>query len=283
MKSDEPDLKLNLLTAYPYMTRSLIQILQSNQDRIRFVLDSGAFTAWKSGKEIKLEDYSRFLDGLPFNPWRYFTLDVIGDPQKSLRNYQNLLREGYTPIPIFTRGESISALDSYYETSDVVGIGGLVRTPRNKGFINGIMKHVGDRKVHWLGFTSLDYLKAYRPYMCDSSSWVGALMFASLKIYDKRGKFYSFSKADFKRRPPAEVINLLNEYEIDPALLAISSNWTNTGRGESPTEKIAYRSFVRFQRDITTNLGTHMFMAVASDMQAKLSLDAFNFWESKKK
>lgn len=283
MSSSDNEPRLNLLAAYPYMSRPLIEVLQANQDKIRFVLDSGAFTAWKAGKPIALDDYCRFLDSLPFKPWRYFTLDVIGDPEGTIKNYETMLSRGYKPVPIFTRGEDIKMLDKYFETSDVVGIGGLVGTPKNKGFINGIMKHVGKRQVHWLGFTSIDYIKHYKPYMCDSSSWAGALIYGSMKLYDKAGRFVTCSKQDFMKKPSADVLRILKEYEVDPAELAIAGNWKNSGKGDYPTEKVAFRSFVKYQRDITKHLGTRMFMAVASDWQAKLAIEAYQFWERKQR
>lgn len=273
--------KLNLLVAYPYMSKQVIQHLKENKDVIRFVLDSGAFTAWKSGKPITLDDYCRFLDSLPFEPWRYFTLDVIGDPHASMKNYETMLKRGYKPVPIFTRGEDPSVLDDYYKTSDVVGIGGLVGTPGNKGFINGIMRHVAGRKVHWLGFTSINYIKQYKPYMCDSSSWASALIFASMKIYDKNGLFISCKKEDFRKKPSDEIIRILRNYEIDPAELSQAHNWKNSGRGDYAIEKIAFRSWVKFQIDLEKNLKTKFFMAVASDWQVRLALDAYNFWGEK--
>ena len=274
--------KLNLLVAIPYMKGTILDILRENQGRIRFLLDSGAFTAWKAGKPIALDDYCRFLESLPIQPCRYFTLDVIGDPKASLKNYETLLKRGFKPVPIFTRGESPSALDDYYKTSDVVGIGGLVGTQQNRGFVNGIMKHVGKRRVHWLGFTSPDYLKVYKPYMCDSSSWNGAIKFASLKIYDRDGRFVSCQKRDFMKHPPTQVLRLLREYEIDPSTLAKVGNWKNSGKGIYPTEVIAFRSFVRFQGDVTRGLGTKMFLAIASDWQARLMIEAYDFWERRK-
>jgi hypothetical protein len=280
--SDDEGRRLNLLVAYPYMTASIIKILAENQSRVRFLLDSGAFTAWKAGKPIAIDDYCRFIENLPIKPWRYFTLDVIGDPAGSLKNYEILIKRGFKPVPIFTRGESPSALDEYYKTSDVVGIGGLVGTQKNRGFVNGIMKHVGKRRVHWLGFTSTEYLKQYRPYMCDSSSWAGALIFASLKIYDKGGRFVACQKKDFVRHPSPDIVRLLREYEIDPMLFAKASNWKNSGKGDYPTEMVAFRSFVKFQREVGTELGTKIFMAVASDWQTKLSLEAYDFWDRKR-
>lgn len=275
--------KLNLLVAYPYMSKQVVDVLASNQEKIRFVLDSGAFTAWKAKKEIKLDDYCRFIESLPFEPWRYFTLDVIGDPHKSMENYKIMLDRGFKPVPIFTRGECPSVLDEYYKTSDVVGIGGLVGTKANKGFVNGIMQHVAGRKVHWLGFTSTDYIKFYKPYMCDSSSWASALIYGSVKLYDKAGRFVSCSKKDFINKPSESVLRILKEYEIDTAEFASAGNWKNSGKGDYPTEKVAFRSFVKYQRDITKHTGTLMFMAVASDWQAKLANDAYDFWERKEK
>ncbi|CAB4133818.1 hypothetical protein UFOVP263_13 [uncultured Caudovirales phage] len=283
MSLNDDELKLNLLVAYPYMKPSTIAALNACQSQTRFVLDSGAFTAWKAGKEVNIDEYCRFIETLPFKPWRYFTLDVIGDPARSMKNYETMLKRGFNPVPIFTRGEHPSVLDDYYKTSDVVGIGGLVGTGGNKGFVNGIMKHVGKRKVHWLGFTSVDYIKFYKPYMCDSSSWVMALTFAQMKLYDKGGKFISLAKKDFMTQPKPEAIRLLKEYDLNPADFAISANWKNSGKGNYPTEKAAFRSFVKFQRDIQINVQTKMFMAVSSDLQVNLSVEAYNFWEGKRK
>jgi len=71
--------KLNLLFSYAYLNGTIINLL-NNKD-INFLLDSGAFSAWKLKKEIKLDDYCKFVESLPFAPWKYFTLDVIGNPK----------------------------------------------------------------------------------------------------------------------------------------------------------------------------------------------------------
>lgn len=128
--------RLNVLVAYPYATPQVVEQLRQCGPDLRFLLDSGAFTAWKAGKPIELDDYCRFLEALPVKPWRYFALDVIGDPHGTMRNYEAMLRRGFSPVPIFTRGEDPSVLEDYYKTSDVVGIGGLVGTANNRGFVH---------------------------------------------------------------------------------------------------------------------------------------------------
>lgn len=176
----------NILVAYPYMTPKMIDVLNANKDRTRFLLDSGAFTAWKAGKPINLDDYCKFIERLPFEPWRYFMLDVIGNPHATMKNYETMLARGFKPVPIFTRGEDPSVLDDYYKTSDLVAIGGLVGTQGNKGFVKGIMEKVAGRKVHWLGFTNLNFVRYFKPYSCDASSWNNGAQFGYVQFIDKQ-------------------------------------------------------------------------------------------------
>lgn len=253
--------KLNLLAAYPYVSQPLISELKKGGDDIRFLLDSGAFTAWKAGKPIKLDDYCRFIESLPIKPWRYFTLDVIGDAEASMRNYETMLERGFKPVPIFTRGENLEALDYYYQTSDVVGIGGLVGTRGNKGFINGVMKAVGKRRVHWLGFTSLEYLKKYRPYMCDSSTWESGARYATIQLYMGGGQFEIIKKQDFASRLNERVLKRIKRLGFDPFVLRKSESWAG---GPSVSRNLCAASGVAFSVDVEKNLGTRLFNALTT-------------------
>jgi hypothetical protein len=264
------------------MKNDVIQILKDNQNDIRFLLDSGAFTAWKAGKPIHLDDYCRFIESLPFKPWRYFTLDVIGDPHASLKNYETMLKRGFNPIPIFTRGEDIKMIDEYYKTSDVVGIGGLVGTPGNKGFVKGIMKIIGDRKCHWLGFNAQEFISHYRPYMCDSSSWSSSFRYASACVYDRNGRWERFTKKDFAKKPKIELINLILDHDVDPKRLAINSEWSNGNRErEYAIETITHRTWVKYQQDISNKLSVNFFLACSTEGQVKLMIRALYFWRNK--
>lgn len=187
-----PDQKLNILISYVYMTDRLVGLLSKHKKDIRLLIDSGAFTAWKAGKRIKLGDYMNFIKTLPIKPWRYFTLDVIGDPKRTWDNYQKMLDEGLKPVPIFTRGDDFKMLDKYYETSDLVAIGGLVGTPHNKGYVKRMMREVGDRKVHWLGFTKMEYVQYYKPYSVDSSGYCHSVRYVPSTIIH-RGNGYTKS------------------------------------------------------------------------------------------
>lgn len=271
MKNQEQKL-LNLLVAYPYMKPDVIQLIKEEQHRIRFVLDSGAFTAWKAGKTINVDDYCRFIESLPITPWRYFSLDVVGDPHGSMKNYEVMLSRGFKPIPVFTRGEDPSVLDDYYKTSDVVGIGGLVGTEGNKGFVKGIMERVAGRRVHLLGFTSLPFLKVYKPYMADSSSWEMGARFASCPLYLGGGQpLVSLRKATIhKQLEDHRIRRAIEQCGLNPNDFLVKENWNG---GQSITRRTGARSMVRFSHDVGKNLGTHLFLAAATAYATKLLLE----------
>lgn len=262
---------LNILVAYPYMKVNVVDKLNENQNLIRFLLDSGAFTAWKSGQPISLDDYCRFIDSLPFKPWRYFSLDVIGDSEKSFNNYETMRKRGFSPIPIFTRGEKIEMLDEYYKTSDVVAIGGLVGTKRNTGFLKGIMRHVGTRKVHWLGFVRHNFINFYKPYMCDASSWSHASRNGDLKVYMGRGEIKSFRRKDFVTRPTRQTLEIFASYGITKTELADASNW----KSHVWLNTLAARMWVRRSLETEQKIGTHLFLAAASTDDLDKILDGY--------
>jgi hypothetical protein len=275
------DLKRNFLVAYPYVNEVVIKALKKRESEIRFVLDSGAFTAWKAGKAIVLDDYCKFLEKLPITPWRYFTLDVIGEPDASIKNYEIMLKRGFKPVPIFTRGEKPEMIEEYYKTSDLVGIGGLVGTQGNKGFVNGIMKQVAGRKVHWLGFTSIDYIKYYKPYMCDSSSFTSAVRYGRLGLYEGNGKFKVVNQKTFLEKPSKEIFALLHKHDIPLEDLGKSYHWVNSP-GYRAFVTASYRAWAMFQHDITTKIGCHFFLACNDANQIDNFYNAFDWMEAKK-
>lgn len=276
---DETPGKLNVLVAYPYATASVLDQMRGRTD-VRFVLDSGAFTAWKAGKPISLDDYCRFIEKLPIKPWRYFTLDVIGDPHASMANYESMLKRGFNPVPIFTRGEDPSVLEDYYKTSDVVGIGGLVGTKGNKGFVNGIMRHVKGRRVHWLGFTNMDFIKQWRPYMCDSSSWSSGARFASHMLYMGNAQFITFKKKDFAKRPDIRIVNRIAALGFNPYAFCKEEAWGGSTRTLS--RQLGAASNVALVRDVETYTGTKMFLAVCLQPEMEFLLKHYDLQQERK-
>lgn len=260
MSFADTERRANILIAYPYWKDEISQTLAANASKVRLVIDSGAFTAWKVKKPIKLDDYCRFIETLKVKPWRYFTLDVIGDAHGTLKNYETMRDRGFTPVPIFTRGEDPSILDHYYQTSDLVGIGGLVGTSGNSGFVNGIMKRVAGRKAHWLGFTNLEFIKQYRPYMCDASTWETGGRYARIRLYMGNGQSTQIGKTDFLKPPPAAVVARMRYFGFEPSTFAQTAAWHG---GESPNRLLSVASALAYSLDIQAQTGTLMFNAIA--------------------
>ncbi len=262
---------LNLLVAYPYMKPDVVKMINANKRKVRFLLDSGAFTAWKAGKMIELDDYCMFIEKLPFKPWRYFTLDKVGDPEGSLKNYELMIKRGFNPVPIFTRGENPKMIDEYYKSSDVVGIGGLVGTQGNKGFVKAIMKVIGTRKVHWLGFVRHDYVNFYKPYMCDASSWSHASRNGDLKLYIGQGKIKSIRRGDFMTRPDPQILRILNTYGISQQTIASNKFWTSW----RDLNQAAAQMWVRRSIESEKFLKTYLFLACATIQDIEMLLNGF--------
>jgi hypothetical protein len=273
---------LNLLVAFPYMKPDVVEQIRKLR-HARILVDSGAFTAWKAGKSVDLDEYCRFIEALGDLPWRYFMLDVVGDPAATMKNYEIMLKRGFNPIPIFTRGEDPSVLEDYYKTSDVVGVGGLVGTRGNRGFVKGIMEKVGKRKVHWLGFSSRPFIQYYKPYMCDSSSWVSSLRYGSLTIVGPRLSEVRVKRTDFDKIPSKEVFDLFRWYEEDIRKMTIRKEWSNSGVGDLCLEKIAAKSAVRRVIDIESIYGTKFFLAVVCVWQVRLMSWGHDFWNGIKR
>lgn len=263
---------LNILVAYPYMSKSVIKILKDIHDELgdnfRFLLDSGAFTAYSSGKEIKLDDYCKFLDNLPFKPWNYFALDVIGNPEATMRNYEIMLSRGYKPAPVFTFGDDLSVIDEYYKTSDFIGIGGLVGRPSNEMLIglDKILKKVNGRKAHLLGFTKVEYLKLLKPYSCDSSNWTGGARYGWSDLYLGGGKFKRITKKDFLKHPSKEIINAVKRNSGDYKMLAKRQSW----HGQNETFQLSANSWANFSIDCERNINTKVFIAGAVGSQIQM-------------
>lgn len=263
--------KLNLLVAAPYLTNGVLRVLKKNEGRIRLLLDSGAFTAWKAGRSIRPEAYERVVKTLPIEPWRYFTLDVVGDPEGTKKNYDYLLSTGLRPIPIFTRGDDLALIDEYYKTSDILGVGGLVGTRGNRGFVKGIMRAIGSRKVHWLGFTDLDFIKHFKPFMCDASSWEMGGRYGVAPMYLGAGlPFVKFSKKCLdKLLQDDHVLTALNQYGYSADDFLKPESWRG---GRSPIRGLGARSMVRLQKDLEAR-GTLMFTAATTDMAIEMLLE----------
>jgi len=94
-------------------------------------IDSGAYTANKSGNPIVIEDYAEFLLQYREVASHYCNLDVIGDYRESSKNQRLLEDAGLSPVPVFHYGSPMEVLREMLPAyPNKLSLGGLVGKSR---------------------------------------------------------------------------------------------------------------------------------------------------------
>jgi len=138
-------------------------------------LDSGAFSAFRSGAKIDLNDYISFLktSGKSFDA--YANLDVIGNAEASLKNQEKMDKAGLFAIPTFHYGEDFEYLKFYIKKYSYVALGGMVPLSGSqflRPWIDSCWKIIGGTKVkiHGFGLTNLELVQQYPWHSIDSTT-----------------------------------------------------------------------------------------------------------------
>lgn len=140
-----------------------------------WVMDSGAFSAHNSGVTIDLQEYidtALALQASDEKLLEVYALDVIGDPDASLRNCEEMVRQGVRALPTFHLGSPWSALDALKDYPKIA-LGGMVRQPRNLKvkFIEQAFARIWPRKIHGFGLADEALLLRHPFHSADASSW----------------------------------------------------------------------------------------------------------------
>lgn len=136
------------------------------------MLDSGAYSAWKRGTPINLEDYMEFIRWSGIR--QYINLDVVGDPEATARNQATMEAAGLKPIPVFHYGEPWEVLRQLVDRYPLVGLGGHVGLPaREKDrWFGQVFAVCPDGQFHALGLANDRYLARYGFASADSIWWL---------------------------------------------------------------------------------------------------------------
>lgn len=275
--------KLNVLMAYPYMKADSTAFLAERQGKMRVLIDSGAFTAHSTGKPIRLDCYCAFINDLPFKPWNYFQLDVIGNPEATAANYYAMLENGFKPIPVYTRMADPDYIEEFYKTTDYIGVGGLVgakHEARNRA-IAKVIKAANGRKVHLLGCTDIKLLKAFRPYSVDSSTWSSSCRYGVVQCYMGYGKFRKVFKREMIDRPQGWFVNYCESIGMSVLDLSKQTAWINSRKLDRHHMMLSCLSWVWFVLDVERHLGVKVFLAAGELEHLRIMVEAFDFISAK--
>lgn len=182
--------------AYPACAQNFCHQLQRQHHTVSYMLDSGAFTAWRTGKELHWRQYLAFAERLHktfcahFTDFHLITLDTIGDQAATMRTYA-MMRGTDSPlaervVPVLTLHADEADLDPTLEAGYEAGmlcLGGLVFYAQARGRLQVHLDRVFARvvrrwkatgqllKIHTLGVGRPWMFQRYPLYSCDMSSW----------------------------------------------------------------------------------------------------------------
>jgi hypothetical protein len=194
---------------------------KDGKPKVKLMLDSGAFSAWKRGIQINLVEYISYIKKHEHLLENYVNLDVIpGSPGKipskaevdkaaraSHENLKKMHAAGLSPIPVFHFGEDIKWLELLLsEKEPYIGLGGLVGIPQplQIQWLDQVFTRITDKdgwpivKTHGFGVASFEILKMYPWFTCDATSWALTAAYGSIYVPVFKGDEPDYSQ------PPAK-------------------------------------------------------------------------------
>jgi len=269
-----------VLVSYAYARKKLdaFSQLAANKD-VLLLLDSGAFTAKNAGETILLEDYCRFLDTWRHRIFRYLALDVVGDPKATDANLREMVRAGYEPVPVHVLGDDQRRMDELFELSNYVALAGLRRPHKGgapKEYVAAKMKWANGRDVHWLGYVREQMIASFKPFSCDSASWMSAGLYGRMDVYFGRGRWRAYTFPQVRQLlADKEAMRLLSSLGYSRDRITDPNCWRRAkSLGYDGTDFMSFRvsadSWVRYVMDVMRRHGTKIFLAttmVEQDME----------------
>lgn len=183
---DWVDRPLNILVAYPFVPswRSMKGNQNGTFQPARTMLDSGAYSAWKSGLTIDFEGLCQEAKDGGWN--EVVALDVIGDGEKSLANALEMKSRGLTVIPVFHFAEPWDILAEYKKHFERIGLSGS-GAPRNpyQKWLEQCFARAYPAKFHGFGLATKSIMFKFPFYTVDTASWASTVRFGRTLTHPK--------------------------------------------------------------------------------------------------
>ena len=194
----------NLLVSFAY--KKTVNIFTYTPEYL--ILDSGAFTAWNSGKSVDIKAFGDWvdevkhkgkktvavnLDVIPGEVGRTSTKEERAQGMKdSIANANYLRNRGIEVMEVFHQDEPLVFLDELLDRLPINGILGI--SPRNDVNVSEklewqqvVLRHLYQRfgiknlpKTHGLAVTSMRMMKQFPYYSVDSSTWSSAMRYGTM-------------------------------------------------------------------------------------------------------
>lgn len=166
---------LNMLVAFPFV-RQYGKL--TGVQPAKTMLDSGAFSAWNSGKVV---DIDALIAECKSPRWDAAVgLDVIGDPKGTVANMDYMYAQGATnAMPVFHIGDPWELLNLYAGKYPKVGLSCRFGEPtfESMKFYEQCFARAYPCKFHSFGWTDPRMLRQFPFHSADSSSWIWPMSF----------------------------------------------------------------------------------------------------------
>ena len=155
--------------------------------RMKIIVDSGAYTAWKTGDSINLADYISFIKTNSHLIDSYINLDIIPSrsewrtkyieraAQQSYDNQQRMKAAGLSPIPVFHPGEDFDRLKRYLADGEPkIALSVKGNQYKAMKWLDDCFTIIGTHpvRVHGLGTNSVAILHEHPFETVDASTWL---------------------------------------------------------------------------------------------------------------
>lgn len=170
-----------------------LQLFDKYRDTYVFrdwVMDSGAFSAFNSGKVIQLQAYIDVCkQRIATDPQltEVFALDVIGDWKASAKNTEQMWAAGVPAIPCFHMNEPWHALTSMARDYPKIALGGIAQAgfATAMKWANQCFARVWPKRIHGFAFGAPSVLWKLPFHSTDCTNW--ELRPRKYGIYDSFG------------------------------------------------------------------------------------------------
>ena len=168
-----------------YAMPKLFEKMIKRDENWRIFLDSGAFTVWQSDGKIDIDSYADFLKEYGDYIRYAITLDVIGEPVGTLKNWDYLVnKKGVDVVPVYHANSPDEYLDIYCEKADLVCYGGVAgKTIGWKELVlsfERLFQLKPNHKFHALGGNNLRVINRFPFFSCDALTWRNGSRFGQL-------------------------------------------------------------------------------------------------------